>query len=265
MIYQQYWVVLGLSTGRGRGLLAYEPMSSRNPSPADRPGRRLRWILAVLLAFLLGGGAAVSQIDWQEGIDSFFGAEQQPPGEYGQMLADLDVRPPAPMTDYDRSLFGPAWSDDVRVEGGNNGCDTRNDILRRDLDDLQVRPGTRDCLIERGVFTGPYSGEEIEFIRGNGDVHIDHVVALGDAWAKGAQQLDGDTRRDLANDPRNLLAVDGSLNMQKGAADAASWLPPNEEFRCEYARMQVEVKWVYDLWVTPDEHESLARELAACP
>ncbi len=246
-------------------MLAYGPMSSRNPSPADRRGRRLRWILAVLFTFLVGGGAAVSQIDWQEGIDSFFGTQQQPTGEYGQMLADLAVRPPAPMTDYDRDHFGPAWSDDVRVEGGHNGCDTRNDILRRDLDDLRVRPGTHGCLIEGGVFTEPYSGEEMEFIRGNADVHIDHVVALGDAWAKGAQELDEDTRRDLANDPRNLLAVDGSLNMQKGAADAASWLPPREEFRCDYARMQVEVKWVYDLWVTQAEHDALARELAACP
>lgn len=190
------------------------------------------------------------------------------PGEYRLLLGDLAVKGRAPMTGYEREEFGQRWSDDVRVAGGRNGCDTRNDILRRDLEDPRIRPGTQGCLVESGTLHGPYSGETMEFERGtetSGDIHIDHVVALADAWAKGAQQLDEQARADFANDPRNLLAVDGGLNQQKGAGDAATWLPPNREFRCEYAQRQIQVKADYGLWVTAAERDALSRQLGTCP
>lgn len=180
------------------------------------------------------------------------------------VLNTLEVKGRAPSKDYDRDLFGQAWSDDVRVEGGRNGCDTRNDILRRDLSEEQIRPETQGCLVESGLLEEPYSGEIIDFERGDDQVHIDHVVALADAWAKGAQAWDADTLRDFANDPRNLLAVDATLNMQKGAGDAATWQPPNKVFRCDYAQMIIVVKSAYGLWVTPAEHDALSRELARC-
>ena len=191
-------------------------------------------------------------------------AEFEPAGEYAEMLSQLPIKGRAPMTDYEREEFGQAWSDDVSVEGGRNGCDTRNDILRRDLDGPQIRDGTFGCLVESGTLTDPYTGETIDFERGDGQVEIDHVVALGDAWAKGAQQLDEDTRRDFANDPVNLLAVGTSVNRQKGAGDAATWQPPQRSFRCEYAQRQIEVKHMYQLWVTEAEHEALGRELGRC-
>ena len=151
-------------------------------------------------------------------------------------LGSLKVKGRAPMTGYDRALFGQAWSDDVRVPGGRNGCDTRNDVLRRDLHDTVIRPGTHGCLVESGTLLDPYSGETLEFVRGprSAEIQIDHVVALADAWQKGAQAWDEDTRRDFANDPANLLAVRGDLNQQKGAGDAATWLPPDTSFRCDY-------------------------------
>ncbi|MBC3186238.1 HNH endonuclease [Corynebacterium sp. zg-331] len=183
-------------------------------------------------------------------------------------LESLTVKGRAPMTGYSRETFGQAWSDDVEVEGGHNGCDTRNDILRRDLTDVVFKPGTRDCVVASGVLHDPYSGHTIDFLRGattSRAVQIDHVVALGDAWAKGAQQLDEDTRRNLANDPLNLLAVDGGLNGQKKAGDAATWLPPNKAFRCEYARRQVAVKQRYGLWVTQAEKDVLRDLLSRCP
>ncbi|AGF72293.1 HNH endonuclease family protein [Corynebacterium halotolerans] len=189
-------------------------------------------------------------------------------GEYHQLLASLPVKGRAPMTGYDRDLFGQAWTDDVDVEFGRNGCDTRNDILRRDFETVQIRPGTQGCLVESGTIIDPYSGGEIEFTRGRGtssDVQIDHVVALADAWAKGARALDERTRQNLANDPDNLLAVDGGLNAQKGAGDAATWLPPNRAFRCTYAQRQITVKARYDLWVTAAERDALERQLNTCP
>ncbi len=184
-------------------------------------------------------------------------------------LDSLEVKGRAPMTGYEREEFGQAWSDDVTVEFGHNGCDTRNDILRRDLDpeSLVLKEGTHDCVALAGTLHDPYSGQDIEFQRGaqtSRAVQIDHVVPLADAWQKGAQQWSPEKRRDFANDPRNLLAVDGPLNQQKGAGDAATWLPPNKGFRCEYARRIVEVKAAYEIWVTEAEKNALSRLLNVC-
>lgn len=182
-------------------------------------------------------------------------------------LDSLEVKGRAPMTGYEREEFGQAWSDDVTVEFGHNGCDTRNDILRRDLDNLVIKDGTHDCVALSGTLQDPYSGQAIEFQRGaetSDAVQIDHVVALADAWQKGAQQWSPEQRRNFGNDPRNLLAVDGPLNQQKGAGDAATWLPPNKAFRCEYAQRIVEVKAAYGVWVTDAEKQTLRGLLQAC-
>jgi hypothetical protein len=155
----------------------------------------------------------------------------------------------------------------VTVEDGHNGCDTRNDILRRDLTAVQVKVGTNGCLVLNGTLEDPYSARTIAFVRGTAtsdDVQIDHVVALSDAWRSGAQLLTAEQRQDLANDPLNLLAVSGPLNQAKGDSDAASWLPPNVAFRCPYVITQIQVKTRYALWVGSAEHDAMARVLTAC-
>ncbi|WP_278314951.1 GmrSD restriction endonuclease domain-containing protein [Lolliginicoccus levis] len=183
-----------------------------------------------------------------------------------QQLASLEVKGRAPKTGYDRDLFGPSWTDDVSVEAGRNGCDTRNDILRRDLDNIIIKYNSNGCAVQSGTLDGPYTGQAISFERGGDttDVHIDHVVALSDAWQKGAQQWSPSTRQDFANDPRNLLAVDGGANMQKSDGDAATWLPANKAFRCTMVAMQVNVKANYGLWVTQAEHDAIERVLDSC-
>jgi len=178
-------------------------------------------------------------------------------------LDTLEVKGRAPRTGYSRDEFGPRWADTDR-----NGCDTRNDILRRDLDDVELRPGTRDCVVLSGTLAEPYSGEPVQFLRGQGTsslVQIDHVVALSDAWQKGAQQWTPERRLAFANDPLNLLAVDGTLNQRKGDGDAATWLPPNKGFRCEYVARQVAVKAKYGAWVTVAERDAVAGVLKDCP
>lgn len=184
-----------------------------------------------------------------------------------QVLATIPVKGRAPKTGYDRGLFGPAWTDDVDVADGHNGCDTRNDILKRDLTQVVFRPHTHDCVVASGVLVDPYTGRRIDFLRGprtSVAVQIDHVVALSDAWQKGAQQLDDRQRRDLANDPLNLLAVDGPTNEAKRDGDAATWLPPNKGFRCRYVVLQTWVKARYHLWTTQAEHDAIARILTGC-
>ncbi|ALD65155.1 lipoprotein [Arthrobacter sp. LS16] len=170
------------------------------------------------------------------------------------MLEEIPIKGRAPKTGYERSMFGSGWGDT-----DHNGCDTRNDILNRDLTVTSHKAGTRDCVVLTGSLDDPYTGETIEFQRGQGtsnDVQIDHVVALSDAWQKGAQKLSAEQRLEFANDPLNLLAVDGPTNGSKGDGDAATWLPPNKGFWCDYVTRQIEVKHKYDLWMTKAEAES---------
>ena len=169
------------------------------------------------------------------------------------------------VSDFQRFRFGEAWSDDVNVEFGHNGCNTRDDILRRDLAELQVRPGT--CFAQSGVLHDPYTGASIDFVRGpdtSSTVQIDHVVSLSDAWYKGARLWDDQRRRDFANDPRNLLAVGGKVNFDKAFRDVGSWLPPNGVFRCGFVARVVEVKTAYQLWVSGNEKDALRRVLRDC-
>ncbi|SCB91287.1 Protein of unknown function [Pseudarthrobacter enclensis] len=179
-----------------------------------------------------------------------------------RQLDDLPVKGRAPKTGYSRQEFGPAWSDT-----DHNGCDTRNDILARDLANETFKPGTNNCVVASGTLADRYTGTTIRFVRGEGtssQVQIDHIVPLSDAWQKGAQQLTADQRKELANDPLNLMAADGPTNSAKGDKDAATWLPPNKPFRCEYVSRQVEVKAKYRLWVTKAEHDAIAGILAGC-
>jgi hypothetical protein len=186
-----------------------------------------------------------------------------PAGTALATLGQIDVKGRAPRTGYERTRFGDGW-----VDTDHNGCDTRNDVLARDLEDETFRPGTHDCVVLTGTLHDPYSGDTIAFRRGEGtsdDVQIDHVVALSDAWQKGAQRWDADERTAFANDPLNLLAVDGPLNMQKSDGDAATWLPPNTSYRCAYVARQVAVKAGYGLWVTRAERNAAATVLSGCP
>ncbi|WP_285725005.1 HNH endonuclease family protein [Psychromicrobium xiongbiense] len=178
------------------------------------------------------------------------------------LLATLPIKGRAPKTGYAREAFGLAWTD---VDG--NGCDTRNDVLRRDLKNVTLVTGSL-CLVAAGTLDDPYTGNSIDFQRGansSAAVQIDHVVALGDAWQKGAQQLSLDQRLALANDPLNLMAVDGPSNQKKSDGDAATWLPPEHSFRCAYVARQISVKAAYGLWITTAEHDAMASILRSCP
>ena len=175
-------------------------------------------------------------------------------------LDALPVKGKAPATGSDREGdFGTAWLDVDR-----NGCDTRNDVLARDLTAI-TRQGP--CTVLTGTLVSPYTGATVDFVRGNRTstlVQIDHVVALENAWRTGAQQLSQTEREALANDPENLFAVDGHSNAQKRSGDAATWLPADKSFRCTYVEHQVAVKAKYRLWVAPAEHDAIARILAGC-
>jgi Protein of unknown function (DUF1524)/Excalibur calcium-binding domain len=173
-------------------------------------------------------------------------------------LDTLPVKGRAPKTGYDREQFGGDWA-------SIDGCDTRQRILRRDLVRESYQAGST-CEIVMGRLADPYTATLIAYVRGGAsEVDIDHVVALSDAWQKGAQQWPYARRVNFANDPLNLLAADASANRQKGDGDAATWLPPNKSFRCTYVARQIAVKQRYGAWVTQAEHDAMQRVLTPCP
>ena len=174
------------------------------------------------------------------------------------VLERLEVKGRAPKTGYSRGEYGDGW-------GIVGGCDMRNIMLARGMTEVELADDK--CVVLSGILNDPYTGNTIDFKRGketSGDVQIDHVVALSDSWQKGAQELSPNTRLRFANDPLNLLAVDGPTNQKKSDSDAASWLPSNKSFRCQYVARQIAVKDKYRLWLTDSEKSAIVRVLNGC-
>lgn len=217
---------------------------------------RIRRWLAVLLVVLGVGAAILLHPEFQQTKPV---VPENTEGQLAlQTLDVLEVKGRAPKTGYARMQFGDGWAE-------VGGCDMRNIILARDLRDEIV---DEQCRVLRGTLNDPYTGSTIFFQRGettSDDVQIDHVVALSDAWQKGAQLLTPESRQQLANDPLELLAVDGRANQQKGDSDAATWLPPRKEFRCQYVARQIAVKQKYALWITDAEKKAMRTILESCP
>ncbi|MDN5875721.1 MAG: DUF1524 domain-containing protein [Brevibacterium sp.] len=180
------------------------------------------------------------------------------PGTALAMLEELEVKGRAPKTGYDADLF--TW----RSDADRNGCDTRNDVLRRDLRDITLKAGTKGCVVIAGDLSDEYKGETYAFDRDPNNIDIDHIIARSNAWQTGAAKFDEDTLREFGNDPLNLLAVSSSLNRQKGDGDAATWLPPAKSYRCDYVSRQIAIKHKYELWVVKAEKSAMQRVLGTC-
>ncbi len=212
--------------------------------------------MTILLILVIIGVIQNPDLYWNDYVNE--PPIMQSQGEALAILLKLEVKGRAPKTDYSRSQFGDGWDTIM-------GCDTRNQILRRDLTSTVINS---ECQVVSGVLIDPYTSKTIKFQRGSVSsqaIQIDHVVALSDAWQKGAQQLSFDDRVRLANDPLELLAVDGLANQEKSDADAASWLPSNRAFRCQYVSRQIAIKQKYRLWVTRTEKDAMMRILSTCP
>ena len=182
-------------------------------------------------------------------------------------LAGLEVVEKTPLDGYERGcgegegcVFGPAWSDVDR-----NGCDQRNDVLHRDLTEVEVREGTQGCVVVAGVLDDPYTGETVVFEKaGAAQVPIDHVVPLAAAWVQGAARWAPDQREAFANDLTNLIATTRAENSSKGDSTADEWVPSDRAYGCAYATVVVTVKDRYALAVTPAEADALEALLATC-
>ena len=174
------------------------------------------------------------------------------------ILEKLEVKGRAPKTGYTRDEFYGGWPT-------IDGCSLRQRIIKREFGDSAV---LEECNVVAGEFDEPYTGEHRVFVSRDEiskGIQIDHVVALSDAWQKGAQYLDREVRYNIATDPLNLLAVDAAANEKKSDGDAATWLPSNKRFRCQYVARQISVKYKYGLWVTEAEKNAMSQILSNCP
>lgn len=236
-----------------------------------------RWILAVAVAVVIGLVKVVAELgfdaspaepprDQPPAAAPAEGTYQQGAGaELDELLDQVDVVPDRPgVPGYDRECgsahacsFGQAWSDDVDVAGGHNGCDTRNDILARDLDNTQTRPGTHGCVIIVGTLDDPYTAERIHFTKEKAyEVGVDHLYPLARAWDLGAAEWSPQQRQNFANDPRNLGAVSGSANSSKGDSGPGEWLPINSKYRCAYVADYLSVAIAYRLPITAADYDA---------
>jgi hypothetical protein len=238
------------------GFCAYAIIYTNRGYVVNLKTRRSVFVLVILMICSLVISLSTYQPDVSVQEDNNF----QPTvlTEAKAVLGELEIKGRVPKTDYSRDQFGGDWLTE-------DGCDTRNIILSRDLKNTEVNDS---CQVVSGTLNDPYTGKQIDFKRGadtSGDVQIDHVVALSDAWQKGAQKLSYEERVKMANDPLELLAVDGSANQQKVDGDAATWLPSNKAFRCQYVARQIAVKQKYHLWVTQAEYDAMIGVLDKCP
>ena len=220
---------------------------------ASNANKRFKRVIAssLTLPLLLGLSSAISQTAV---VSAATGTKAT------ALLSKLPVKGRAPKTGYDRDLFSDGW-------GKIGECDARNFILRRDLKSITWK-ASPSCTVATGILNDPYTAKKIYFVRGvstSNDVQIDHVVAVSDAWQKGAQRLSFSQRHSFYNDPLNLLAVDGPTNQSKSDSDAASWLPPNRKYWCSFVARQIAVKHKHKLWVTSAERDSMSRVLKTCP
>jgi hypothetical protein len=236
--------------------------------------RNPRSVLLVLLALLMLTGC---EFEWQ--IES---GPPEPASSVGQgdvpagtlepaaattALAGLRVAEKTALDGYERGcgegegcVFGPAWSDVDR-----NGCDQRNDVLHRDLTEVEVRDGTQGCVVIAGVLDDPYTGEIVPFEKADAaQVPIDHVVPLAAAWVQGAAEWAPEQREAFANDLTNLIATTRAENSSKGDSTADEWVPADPAYGCSYATVVITVKDRYALAVTPAEADALTSLLATC-
>lgn len=228
--------------------------------------RKRRVVAVIILALVIIGLAIYTQLKSAKPVpdnnSTISQTQLQPSAPQNsaiRALGKLAIKGRAPMTGYSRQQFGGAWASE-------GSCNNRDLILARDMTSVVDKPNT--CEVETGTLNDPYTGNTIHFERGVGTsdaIQIDHVVAIGDAWQTGAQQISLASREQMYNDPLELLAVDGPTNEQKGDGDAATWLPPNKAYRCRYVARQIAVKLKYNLWVTAAEHDAMAHILASCP
>lgn len=213
---------------------------------------------------VVGSGRAVSPLDNPDGTGPGLApiTSDADRARARALIEKVETKGRGPKTGYDRDKFGYAWMDSAPggVPFSRNGCDTRNDLLQRDGEEVRFRSGS-DCVVVAMTLADPYTGREIDWAKSRAmSVQIDHVMPLSYDWQMGASRWDKGKRQEIANDPLNLMPVDGPTNGSKSDSGPASWLPPNKRIRCSYAVRFAQVSLKYELPVTSADKETMLRQ-----
>jgi hypothetical protein len=234
-----------------------------------RGGNAKWWVAAVVIAMIVSWWYDFSP----QATDPVPGSPSR--SVIDELLTAVTVVPERPHPGgYDRDcgsgagcVFGQAWTDEHPGPGGHDGCDTRNNVLARDLREVVLRPGSGDCIVTAGTLDDPYTGARVDFQRAYANaVHIDHIYPLAAAWDHGASTWTAELRRQFANDvPYNLIAVDGAANMTKRDHTPSGWLPPAPGYRCWFAGKYLTVALRYGLPITVEDHGALTDAAETCP
>jgi hypothetical protein len=205
-------------------------------------------------------GRAVSPLDNAKGTKVGLAAITSDAGksEARALIKRVTTKGRGPKTGYSRDEFGYAWMDSApNVPYAHNGCDTRNDLIKRDGVEVHYRSGSK-CVVSSMTLHDPYTGRTVHWTKSHATtIQIDHVMPLSYDWQMGAARWTKEKREGIANDPLNLLPVDGSLNASKGDSGPASWLPPNKNIRCSYSVRFAQVSLKYELPVTAADKQMM--------
>jgi hypothetical protein len=201
-----------------------------------------------------GDDRAVNPLDNPDGTKTGLGAitSTADRAKARSLIEKVATKGRGPKTGYERDKFGYAWMDSAPggIPFAHNGCDSRNDLLKRDGEKVRFRAGS-DCVVASMTLHDPYTGKTIDWTKSHATtVQIDHVMPLSYDWQMGAARWSKDKREDIANDPLNLIPVDGPTNGAKSDSGPATWLPPNKQIRCSYVVRFAQVSLKYDLPVT---------------
>ncbi|WP_406158123.1 HNH endonuclease family protein [Streptomyces canus] len=215
-------------------------------------------------ASAVGNGRAVNPLDNPDGTKPGLAAITSTADEAKarSLIEKVATKGRGPKTGYERDKFGYAWMDSAPggIPFARNGCDSRNDLLKRDGESVRFRAGS-DCIVTTMTLHDPYTGKTIEWAKSRATtVQIDHVMPLSYDWQMGASHWTKGKREDIANDPLNLIPVDGPTNGAKSDSGPATWLPPNKQIRCSYVVRFAQVSLKYDLPVTPADKAMMLKQ-----
>ena len=228
---------------------------------------------AIIVVALLGYGLLSGQISAGQLLEGLLGD-----GGNGEMAADVPgrrrrrPRPAAssrslesarrarcPGTPGRSSRTGPTPGSSAGSSPAGRpdpeSCDARDAALIRDGREERVEAY---CDVASGNWFDPYGGQSYT---DPGDIDIDHVVPLANAWRSGASSWSTTERESFANVPRDLLSVDDGLNQSKGDKGPEAWKPPRKAYWCVYAKRWIGIKHYWSLSVTDAERSALEQML----
>ena len=142
--------------------------------------------------------------------------------------------------EYNREDWGN-WIDE-----DGDGLNTRHEVL---AEESLIKPVISNNKVISGKWFDKYTGK---YFTNPSDLDIDHLVPLKNAYISGASNWSKKKKSRYYNYLKydnHLIAVSKSANRNKSDKSPVDWLPPNEEYQCEYVREWFKIKTAWGLTI----------------